>query len=151
MRIELEIIEALTASVAEQAYEAVRRNAPAIFRDLEKGMADDPDNGGQVKATIRMNFLSEAPTKAAAGVESLEWERKVKNADKDFRMLRMDLEQQEQQPELQGMTSAKAFAQKLNRLSGALGDGVEVSVSFDRSAPEAPEAPDDTKTTEEQP
>lgn len=98
MPFEKEIIESLTASVAEQVHDAVYRNAPAIFADLAKALTDEPD-GGMIKATIKLGFYGYASTKAAAGVESLEWERKVKSADKDFQLLRMDLEQ----PELPGI------------------------------------------------
>lgn len=111
MPFEKEIIESLTASVAEQAHDAVYRNAPAIFADLAKALTDEPD-GGMIKATIKMGFYGYASTKAAAGVESLEWERKVKSADKDFQLLRMDLEQ----PELPGLAREK---------------GLDVTVSFD--------------------
>lgn len=98
MPFEKEIIESLTASVAEQVHDAVYRNAPAIFADLAKALTDEPD-GGMIKATIKLGFYGYASTKAAAGVESMEWERKVKSADKDFQLLRMDLEQ----PELPGI------------------------------------------------
>lgn len=130
MPFENELIESLTASVAEQVRDAVYRNAPTIFADLAKALTDDPD-GGMVKATIKLGFYGYAATKAAAGVESMEWERKVKNTDKDFRLLRIDLEQ----PDLPGINGEGASSLgRFNSRLAAIGDGLDVTIGFDAGA-----------------